>query len=274
LKKFNIVFLYTNIYTALGAALASMATSKAFLLNLDIDFFIFLFFATWSSYSLHWYFTSPMDNDLRSVWSYRNKKWTAAFGILSFVIGLFYLTKIPQQYILGIVPLVFFSLLYSAPKIPYQPFIKLRKYVRAKTIYLALAWTYATSVLPFILAAQLTFPEKAITFIVYRFALIFIVCLLFDYRDNTSDKAAGIKSILYNLGMPILNGIITFFISIGFLCNAHLRNHIDLKIWILFFLPLVLIMFLFKKAYSSKDDFFYYFIIDGLMFVQVISLLF
>jgi hypothetical protein len=268
MQKLKQLFLFTNIYTAAGAAFASMGTMAVFgKANLHIAFYIFMFCATLSSYCLHWYFTPNSANDERSQWSITTKKILALIGVISFLIGLLQWYFLPLQFLIYVLPLVLFSLLYSAPKIPMQPFVQLRSQVRWKTLYLSLAWTYATSLLPLLLDTSSALPNGIYSYVLSRWSLIFIACLLFDYRDHVEDQQAGIKTILYTLGQPLLVTLITVLISFGILNNVHLFGLISHTAWAINFLPFLILMFIFKKSFTTKDEWFYTGILDGMMYL-------
>jgi hypothetical protein len=268
MQKIKEVLLYTNIYTAAGASFACLGTLAVFgIKHINPAFYIFIFCATLSSYCLHWYFTPTSAADDRSQWSLKNKNILAGIGVVSFVAGIFQLYYLPLSFLLYVLPLVLFSLLYTAPKIPMQPFIQLRSQVRWKTLYLSLAWTYATSLLPFFLNSTAPLPDGILNYLLSRWALIFIACLLFDYRDHIEDQQAGIKTIIYTLGQPLLITLIIFLISFGILNNAHLCGQISQLAWFINFLPFIILMFIFKKSFTTKDEWFYTGIIDGMMYL-------
>ena len=70
-------FLCNNIFISIVAVCMSWGTNVLFDLSLDLNYYIVLFFATLSSYCLHWYFTEltinqTSINQFRS--SLKNKK--------------------------------------------------------------------------------------------------------------------------------------------------------------------------------------------------------
>jgi hypothetical protein len=261
-------FLYTSIYTAIGAALASFATDAIFNLHLTFYFFAFLFFATLCTYSMHWYFTPIHAHDKnRENWSVENKKILAIISIVSFVAGLIILYLYLLQNIIFILPLVVISILYTAPKIPMAQFQNLRKFVLGKTLYLAIAWTYATVVLP-ILIKDSNISNIQWQYAFHRFTFIFIICGLFDYKDRIEDKQGGIKSMLAIAGVGIVGAIMQVLVSMSMLSNFRLVPYLSTKDILLNLLPLLLIILLYKKSIQTKDEVWYYFVLDGLLFIN------
>src|SRR5690606_41899303 len=70
----------------------------------------------------------PYTTLFRSSWLSRNKWLHATFFIISSIGCAFFILK-ELGYIKWILPAIFLTLLYSAPKFPFQPFISLKKFI-------------------------------------------------------------------------------------------------------------------------------------------------
>ncbi|ULT45684.1 UbiA family prenyltransferase [Niabella defluvii] len=126
--------------------------------------------------------------------AYQKQMATRHFFVISSIGCAFFLMK-ELGYIKWIVPAIFLTLLYTAPKFPFQPFTTLKKFILGKTILLALMWTYVTTALPFFIMNQ-PWQYTYSLFFVNRFTLIFPICILFDLRDKEYDRQTGVKSLV------------------------------------------------------------------------------
>lgn len=267
-RKFFDFIIFSNIFIALCAVAMAGYSTHLFSLGFPPPHFAgFLFFSTLASYSIHWYLTDATTEITasRTPWLSKNKWLHAIFFVISSVGCAFFLLK-ELGYIKWILPAIFLTLLYTAPKFPFRPFTTLKKFILGKTILLALMWTYVTSALPFFITEGSWNPVYTI-FFVNRFTLIFPICILFDLRDKDYDKLTGVKSlvtwlppgkikIIFNV-IVVLHISTVFFISyfsdLGFVDNFILL------------IPIILTFSLYNKAIKTKNDYLFYFILDGLM---------
>lgn len=253
-------------------ALAMVAqTADLFQLH-QLNPFYFLFTAggTVTSYNLHWYFTDTKINHAQSVryeWTQQHQYLLlplAVFGGILSVISFYFLA----QYRIALLTGILLAALYTAPKVPGKISMLLRKIAIAKTIYLALAWTYVTAILPLIITNQ-PFNLHTIAFIIHRYFFIYALCILFDYRDREEDIKQGIRSLITILSD---NGITILFylsVTIGIVMAVLFAGNANALLkGILLCVPLLIATLFFKKAKQSKNDYLYYFIIDGLMFLS------
>ena len=132
-------------------------------------------------------------------------------------------------------------------------------------MFLALVWTFVTTVLPIIVSDRDWQPDFYF-FILSRFFLIFPICILFDYRDRDDDKIKGIRSLItwmneMGIRTMFITSITIFFLS----TSALLYYHYSLLIVILLLIPGIITAALFGKAERNFSDMLYYFVLDGLM---------
>ena len=267
-------FVFSNLFIAFCAVFMVCQTQKLLhLSHLPTVFLLFVFFATLSSYSLHWYLTEPAENSIRNVWNVENRKILRGLFCFSVVGGsvCFWFLRAFWVEILGI---GFVTFLYTAPKIPVRPFTYLRGMAVGKTFYLAASWVFVTTILP-IFIAQETWQIEYIWFVLNRLFLVFSVCLLFDFRDQTADRAAKIKSITVFLNPQKLSIVL----SISLLCGVFsgLRLHEFGFSWLIFSIlsiPFILLFFLFRYVIRERSDYLYFIILDGLMAISSILTLF
>lgn len=258
---------FSNLFIALCAVLMTQGTIVEFnLQQLPHNFLAFIFFSTLSSYSIHWYLTNAEVEITasRTQWLKQHKKLHALFFILS-VAGTFIFALSLLRYWIYIIPAVLLTLMYTAPKFPLPIFQKLQKYILGKTILLAAMWTYVTAVLPLFIL-QVDFKLLHYLFVLNRFVLLFAICILFDIRDRQYDKQTGIKSLVTILPLEKIKIIFTIQILINLITSFVLYTYSqEITTFIFLSAPAIITYFLYPIAVKSKNDYLFYFILDGLM---------
>ncbi len=228
-------------------------------------FAAFVFFSTVCSYNFHWALTPHMlAPSHRLQWDERHKSYhylLSIAGLIGAVVCFFFLAE--HWFYIGIAAVLTF--LYSAPKISFPPFQWLKKIAVGKTIFLAMAWTYVTAILP-VLIEENSISTTVILFPISQFFLIYAICILFDLRDREDDKAEGIRSMITYFdekGIDILFSlsIMIFIVLVFFLSNDGMGwGHI-----ILLLVPAIILIPLYPYAKRNFSDYLYYFVLDGLM---------
>jgi hypothetical protein len=265
LKK---IFLYTNLFIAIGAVAACYATSATLQLHFSNWFYLLLFGSTLCSYCIHWYFTPQHVHARdRENWSVSNKNILLGMATIGAACGVYGALKVPTTFLLYIIPLVIFTFIYTAPKIPFGPFQKLKKYIFAKTFYLTIGWVYATVILPIILCEP-KFNGIHYQFMVHRFAFIFLICGLFDYRDRVEDSQGGISSMIAKASIGIIHIAGQILLSISILAACYLVEKIDTIYFVCNFLPIIITMIFYKKSLNSSNETWFYGVLDGLLFIN------
>jgi len=229
-------------------------------------FVVFVFFSTVCSYNFHWALTPhSIAPSQRLQWDEKHKSYhllLSIAGLIGATINFLFIIKEHWFYI-GVAAILTF--LYSAPKISFAPFQWLKKIAIGKTIFLAMAWTYVTAVLPILIDGTIA-TEKAIFFCTGQFFFIYSICILFDFRDRDDDKKEGIRSMITYFnerGIDILfaTSIIAFFILSISLQQTGIQ-------WInigILLIPALLLITIYKYAKRNFSDYLYYFVLDGLM---------
>lgn len=267
-KRFFDFIIFSNIFIALCAVAMAAYSTHLFSLGFPPAAFTgFVFFATLASYSIHWYLTDETTEitDARTHWLARNKWLHAVFFIISALgCSLFLLKEL--GYIKWILPAIFLTLLYTAPKFPFHPFRTLKKLILGKTLLLALMWTYVTAALPLLILNQPWKPVYTIFFL-NRFTLIFPICILFDIRDKEYDKQTGVKSLVTLLAAKNIKAVFNIFILVNIASLLLLAFGYGFKAVDNFILliPIILTFSLYNSAIKTKNDYLFYFTLDGLM---------
>lgn len=231
----------------------------------DFAYLSFTFLGTLCSYNFHWYLTpASFGGSYKAAWSIANKKLHAALFLVSLGGAIYFGWQLLPHWP-WLLATAFLTFLYSAPKIPHAAARYLQQIAIGKTFFLAFAWTHVTALLPLVLESpQLTNPE--IFYVVNRFFLIYAICILFDYRDQESDREQGIRSVITRLDpegvhLYFWGNIAAFFGSCLLLpfMGFALPQVLALAV------PGIILAALFRYSLHQRGDYLYYLVLDGLM---------
>lgn len=254
-----------NIFISLVAVCMSWGTNSIFHLTLDPNYYLVLFFATLSSYSLHWYFTDiTIDQIAISTNQFRNRFNNKKVLIYLFIfssVGFVYYLILHQDWIIYLLPAMIATLIYSAPKFPIKKLKNLEGKALAKTFYLAAVWIYTTNIVPFLISKQ-SIIFSIIIYLIANFIFIYVICLLFDYRDQHKDQ---MKFILINTNKHFDKIIIALTIVFSFLIGLLVL--LKLPLHIIFGLSSCYVFLLATISFSkrTRSDYWFYLVLDGLM---------
>ncbi len=273
LKAFQF-FLFSSLYISLCSVLMVYQTHWLLLHTTPSKGFIgFVFFSTICSYNFHWFLTpGSVTASERVAWAQRHKGahlYLYFIGLTGAVICFFTI----KEHWLALAFGAFVTFLYSAPKLPMAPFRDLKYIAVGKTLFLACVWTYVTTVLPVFVANQ-SISKPVLLFTASRFFLIYAICILFDYRDRDNDKREGIKSMVTLFSDKGIHWL--FFISLFiFTISTALLDFYDIPPLQIFLigLPGIILSGLYNYSRKNFSDYFYYFVLDGLMMFSGILML-
>lgn len=237
--------------------------------SVNLRMLSFVFLSTLFTYFFHSLVnTIDPPASQRHSWNQRNRKFIfimfLVFGLLTFI------TWWPfRHHPWPLIAAGAAAFLYTAPNLTFQPFYSLRRFAIGKTIYLALVWTYTTSLLPIMLAG-VPVTNELIIFALSRFFLVYAICILFDRRDRVEDQAKGVRTLATltherNLSAIYFQSIllsITFSIWYGY--DGHTLTGVFLII------PSLLLIFLYPRKDSEWGELFYFVLLDGLMMLSAV----
>lgn len=263
---FNFI-LFSSIYIAICAVLMAWESSEILGLQYDrFNYFGFVFFSTICSYNFHWYLTpaSPKHSE-RILWGQRQR----ALQVTGCAVGLlgagWFILPLAAHW-LPVSGAVVLTFLYSAPKL--HLFRWLRKIAIGKTIFLAGVWTYVTTTLPALIAGQADAHLAYLT--VYRFFLVYAICILFDFRDREEDRQAGIRSLITALKEPHLDKLYFSSLVVAWFCAFLLAPAVPLFVLFSLLAPVVVTGMVKRYAQTHTSDYVYYFFLDGLMMLSAL----
>lgn len=263
-------FLFSSIFIAICAVMMTWQTNEILQLRYDRqNFYGFVFFATLCSYNFHWYLTpGTIHQSERISWGLRRRK----LQLLGCAIGMagaawFFRPLAPHW--LPVSGAVLLTFLYSAPKVPHPAFRWLKKIAIGKTIFLAFVWTYVTTLLPALVAGQAD--NTAVLYLtVYRFFLIYAICILFDYRDREADRQEGIRSLITWFDDRSLERLYFGSVLLSALSAVLLAPSIPLFVLCSLIVPVAITSMIKRYAETHTSDYVYYCYLDGLMMLSAL----
>jgi 1,4-dihydroxy-2-naphthoate octaprenyltransferase len=233
---------------------------------------LFIFFATITSYSGHWYLSFFSETtSIRASWLAQNRQVHLWLFIIGFT-GMAYLGWLLRASWLWIGLAGIPTFLYSAPKIPHPRFARLKKIAIGKTLFLSLVWTYATTILPIQMRGAI-WSISFCFFLAARFLLIYGICILFDYRDKTEDKKQGIITLVHFLSDSQVQIIFYGILILFFLVTGWQINYLSASVVAILLLPGLIVTVLFRSVRKKTSDYLFYFVLDGLMMLSGLLLL-
>jgi|GEM_PF-2229706 len=177
--------LYSNVFIA---AVAATMTYRSFLLLgrvPDLSVVTLAAACTLATYSLHSLDGDDPGREHRNAWNRRHRTWIWGCLVMSVLAALAAVIAID-----GILPLLAPAMLLTAYYLlPRLSMLGLRGIrLRAKTLVLALAWTYTTYLLPLIHSGTRFTDPKLMSGLLVEFSMVYLVCLFFDHRDARKEE--------------------------------------------------------------------------------------
>lgn len=268
LKDIFDFFIFSSLFIALAAVTMTYQSYYLFDKEPSLRLLLFTFFGTITSYNFHWFLTPP-ETELKTS----RLKWTVfnrhihlilcLAGLAGSIVSFFLLT----EYWIWISIGVLFSGLYSAPKINHPLFSGLKKIAVGKTVFLALAWTYVTCMLPLIISNN-PLPDEEILFGVNRFYLIYPICILFDYRDRNEDRNQGIKSMITLFDEEGIDRLFWGSVTVFLITTGLLGCYLSVAEVAAIFIPALVLSMLYRSSKKNFSDYRYYVVLDGLMMLS------
>lgn len=232
-------------------------------LQTDTRFLLFVGSATLLTYYFHALVNTVYEaSSERHDWNNRHKRSVLLLTLLTIPLTLLTAWPFRNQF-WAMAGAALATFLYSAPNLPFKPFSLLRNIAMGKTIYLALVWTYVTTVMP-VLVTQHEMNAAFGWFTLHRFFLILPVCILFDRRDKEEDMAKGVRTLATMTNEKTLRT--AYFTGIAISAAAAILYE-GTSVAILL-IPLLVLLFLYPSRQRERSDVFYFLVLDGLMMLS------
>lgn len=234
----------------------------------SVTFYFFVFGATLLQYNLHYLVKkSAISNSMQFEWSRKNKPThiqLMVVGLILIIAGLlsFHLHHFILLMILGVI-----TLLYSQPILPFKTKKRIKDFGILKISTLVLMWTLVTVWFPAnqasvgLLSFQLIF--------IRRFIFIFVLCLMFDIRDEPVDRRENIRTLPVMVSIKrsykIVYILLGIFLAISIIQFHNNRNIIEMNAMLISAIATAFIVNFSKK---NNSDIVYLACIDGMMLLQ------
>ncbi|WP_259068233.1 UbiA family prenyltransferase [Mucilaginibacter sp. X4EP1] len=273
--------LFSNIFMALCAVSQGLVTF--YLIGAKSSYHVnwLLFTSTLGIYNFSILLTKPQHPEQspykRVRWFFGHYRLMVTFTIVSLLslIPLFFLVSMESRILLVFLAII--SFFYSIPlfTIGDQKF-GLRNIPGLKQFLITLVWTMSTVLLPILEAHahHLTDISMRDTTLLIgkRFLFIAALTIPFDIRDLFEDRQSGLKTL------PVVWGEKNAYLFCQLLLAGYLvllllfrNNGFNANFWALF-ITTVLTGWLIFKSKWEKNEYYYFFYMDGVLILQYVAL--
>src|SRR6185437_8369549 len=285
-KIFQPVFdflLFSNVFMALCAVAQGLVTFYLIGAPPVVPVIWLLFTSTIGIYNFSILFTKPAQPEAspykRVRWFFSHYRLMVTFTIVSLLslIPLFFLMSMESRILLIFLRVI--SFFYSIPlfTIGDQKF-SLRNIPGLKQFLITLVWTMSTVLLPVLQAQHFhltTISMRDTTLLVAkRFLFIAALTVPFDIRDLFEDRKTGLKTVPVMWGEKnaylFCQALLAGYIVLLFLFR---NNGFNADFWALT-VTAILTGWLIFKSKQEKNEYYYFFYMDGVLVLQYLVLLF
>lgn len=273
--------IFSNIFISLGAAAQGLVTYH--LLDLKPSWLVlgFLFFSTLLTYNFSILIQKPSERQKKAYkrvnWIFSHYRLNVSITIISVIslISLFFLLSLGSQILiilLGVLSIGYALPIFSVGKNRFG----LRNIPGLKLFLIALVWALSSVVLPVIEYQKnhllMISDQDLIILLAKRFLFIVAITIPFDIRDMFQDKSYNLKTIPTVFGeknaylfcqLMLASCLILLFLFRGHGFNADffaLALTILLTGWLIF------------KSKWEKNEYYYFFFLDGTLILQFVML--
>ncbi len=272
--------LFSNVFMSLCAVAQALVTFHLIKSQPDYAVLALLFTSTLGIYNFCILITKPKRPNaspyFRIRWFYAHYRLMVTFTIVSLLslVPLFFLVSTESRLLLVFLSVISFC--YGLPlfSLGEQKF-GLRNIPGLKPFLITIVWTLSTVLLPVLEAQEMHITismRDTVILIAKRFLFIFALTVPFDIRDLFEDNKLGVRTI------PVMLGEKRAYLFCQFLLGAYIiLLFIYQKGFTPDFLALTFTAFLtgwliFKSKWE-KDEYYYFFYMDGVLILQYVFLL-
>ena len=285
LRKLADLLVFSNLFVAFAVACLTLQTVILTIGRIDLRYPSFVFFATLFLYNFHrvYRLKARSEEELRErrhSWLKENKLLFTSIFIIS-AIGLAYVS---YKYIFWVLlvflmPVIILSFGYSIPVIPVlSGWIRLRDIPLLKIFLITFVLSWVTVLIPFWFHAfetnrQWIFESMTSEGVWYamgrRMLFIFAITVPFDIRDLGHDARSGLKTIPVILGekRSIRVSQLALFLFVLLMIIEGIQHGTWLYPAALI-ASAVLTALIIPLATRSRKEYFYTFVIEGMMVLQ------
>jgi len=273
--------LFSNIFIAFCAVSQGLVTY--YLLKLPPDKYVlaFLFFSTLLVYNLSMLLSKPKEPQKspfkRVRWIFSHHRLTISITLIACLsiipLSLWYLS-FPSQLLMAFIGLI--ALAYNFPFLKLNDKkIRLRNLPGIKLFLIGIVWATSCVLLPIIQIDStyaISVPlSETLLLVAKRFLFICAITIPFDIRDLFQDKLYELKTIPVMLGEKkawlVCQALLVFYLVLLILFTKELNlNVIGLA------LTIFLTGWLIFKSNFKRNEYYYFFFLDGTMILQFLIL--
>ncbi|MBC8053352.1 MAG: hypothetical protein H7Y13_09835 [Sphingobacteriaceae bacterium] len=276
------LLLFSNIFIALCAVAQAQVTYYLLHVPCDKHVLAVLFFATLALYNFSAFMSKPAEpkkSPFRRVrWVHRNYRLMITLTLISvlslIVITPFFLSTASQVLLLFLGGI---AISYNLPLFTLaDKKFGLRNVPGLKLFLIALIWSLSCVLLPIVELgnSQLVMipANDTIILIAKRFLFIAAITVPFDIRDLFQDRSYDLKTIPVIVGEKksylICQGLLAAYLSLLFLFTQQFNS-----IFFALLSTIAITGWLIFKSEFKKNEYYYFFLLDGTMILQALMLL-
>ncbi|HKG06674.1 MAG TPA: hypothetical protein VKB19_09470 [Pedobacter sp.] len=274
--------LFSNLFIAICAVAQGLVTYHLLQVPADNYVLAFLFFSTVGLYNFSMLLAKPKDPEsspyARVRWIFSHHRLIITITLISILclipLGLWYLSIESKLLML------FTGLMAVGYNVPFltlnQHKIGLRNIPGIKLFLIALVWSVSCVLLPIVeleRSYKISISSAETLLLVFkRFLFVAAITIPFDIRDLFQDKLYALKTIPVMLGERKAY-IFCQFLLLGYLVLLLLFNQVTLPDIIGLTLTLILTGWLIFRSGIRKNEYYYFFYLDGTMLLQYLVLI-
>ncbi|MFC5282164.1 hypothetical protein [Pedobacter alpinus] len=275
--------LFSNVFISLGALAQGLVTYHLLGFAASWVVLVFLFFSTLLTYNFSILIQQPKNPEFskyhRVRWIFKNYKLNFSFTAIAVlaIIPLFFLLNFKSQILIFFLGLL--SLGYAIPlfKSKNRKF-GLRNIPGLKLFLIALVWAFSSVLMPYFQMQEtqnLNISVFNLSILIFkRFLFIAAITIPFDVRDIFQDKVFDLKTIPTIFGEKKAYLFCQMMLIVYLILLFVFRNKgFDPDFFGLAF-TIILSGWLIFKSKWEKNEYYYFFYLDGTLILQYMMLLF
>lgn len=273
--------LFSNLFIAICAVAQGLLTYHLLQVRPDKYVLAFIFFATIGLYNFSMLLAKPKDPQrspyIRVRWIFSHHRLIISITMISILclipLGLWYLS-IESKLLM-----IFTGLMAIAYNVPFltlnEQQIGLRNIPGIKLFLIALVWSISCVLLPIVELEQSykinISSVETLLLVAKRFLFIAAITVPFDIRDLFQDKLYALKTIPVMLGERKAYVFCQFLLG-GYLLLLLLFRQASTMDIIALTLTLLVTGWLIFKSNIKKNEYYYFFYLDGTMLLQYLTI--
>lgn len=274
--------LFSNVFIAFCAVAQVLVTYQLLHVKPDKHVLALIFFATLAMYNYSILLAKPKNPEKspfrRIRWIFSHAQLTITISVIAVLslIPLALSLSVPSQILLFF--LAFISIAYNLPVFSFNDKkFGLRNIPGIKLFLIALTWSLSCVLLPVLelesreIVAVST--RDTILLIAKRFLFVAAITVPFDIRDLFQDRTYELKTIPVMLGERkayfICLLLLIIYLVLLFLFNKQFDSN-----FIGHTLTIILTVWLIFKSEWERNEYYYFFFLDGTLILQYLVLLF